>query len=384
MKKLFESWRNVCSDYNKKVLKELQREEDEAAAVESPIGHFKSDQYEKYVSWLGNNAKDPKVATFLNYGLSKYDGSEDDDAFSIKTVAIPVVKLKPTQNEIGIEGSLKWPIKKNPKQFIQYAGATKPVTPPSGPGKTDPIVTFDGQWVIDGHHRWSTLYACNAGASIVCNNITANFKLGPIGMLKTVQAAIAREVGGIPQESASGANLLTAGEEEVKGWIDANMNPKLPAMVGASPEVSAKVFGVKTKKEQPVTEAEDSTLAWSSETAAQSEAGEGVGSDVVGRTAIANYVWKNVRVIQQNAKPPKGAPARDFMPQTGNAPNWVNTLTQGAIDLAPPYAKTKGAVSENKKITRSALKKIIREELTKAEKKRKKKLKSELDDLEHK
>ena len=36
------------------------------------------------------------------------------------------------------------------------------------------------------------------------------------------------------------------------------------------------------------------------------------------------------------------------------------------------------------KITKSKLKQIIKEELTKAEKKRKKKLKSELDDLEHK
>jgi len=36
------------------------------------------------------------------------------------------------------------------------------------------------------------------------------------------------------------------------------------------------------------------------------------------------------------------------------------------------------------KLTKQRLKEIIREELTKAEKKRKKKLKSELDDLEHK
>tara|TARA_R110002110_G_scaffold177627_1_gene382171 strand:+ start:267 stop:380 length:114 start_codon:yes stop_codon:yes gene_type:complete len=36
------------------------------------------------------------------------------------------------------------------------------------------------------------------------------------------------------------------------------------------------------------------------------------------------------------------------------------------------------------KLTKSHLKQLIKEELTKAEEKRKKKLKSELDDLEHK
>jgi len=332
-----------------------------------PRKAFNDAQYEKYVTWLGSNASDPKVQKFLSHGLNKYDGDGNDDAFAIKKVAIPVVKLKPTQNEIGVEGSLIWPLKKNPDQFVEYAGATGPVMPPSGPNQKEPIVIFNGQWVIDGHHRWSTLYACNAKASIVCFNITANFKLGPLGALKAVQTAIAKEIGKVPQESASGANLLEAGEADVKGWINKNLNPQVIPLIKKDPAVSAKVFGT---KEPTVTEGIADMIPGTSANKMKKAIASGEGfegsPDVV---AVANYVWGNVSVMQKSAQPPAGAPDRDFMPQTGHAPGWKDALTKGAIDFAPPYAKRtrdKGArVAENKKALKSRLVQVITEELKK-------------------
>jgi len=354
--------------------KRYLKEAEEAPAAKDtggvdPRKAFNDAQYEKYVTWLGSNASDPKVQKFLNYGLDKYDGDGNDDAFAIKKVAIPVVKLKPTQNEIGVEGSLIWPLKKNPAQFVEYAGATGAVMPPSAEGK-EPIVTFNGQWVIDGHHRWSTLYACNAKASIVCFNITANFKLGPLGALKAVQTAIAKEIGKVPQESASGANLLEAGEADVKGWIKQNLNPQVISLVKEDSAVNAKVFGG-AAEEQAVTEAVADYIPGTSANKMKKAMASGEFSEESNKATalIANYVWGNVSVMQKSAQPPAGAPDRDFMPQTGHAPGWKDALTKGAIDFAPPYAKRtrdKGArVAENKKALKSRLVQVITEELKK-------------------
>ena len=362
MKKLMEGF--------KVNMEKIMEQEAEAEAAPEDTGGvdpreaFRTAQYEKYVTWLGKNAKDLKVQKFLNYGLSKYDGDQGDDAFAIKKVAIPVVKLRPTQNEVGIEGSLKWPLKKNIAQFIEYAGATEPVMPPSADGK-EPIVTFDGQWVIDGHHRWSTLYACNAKASIVCYNITANFELGPLGALKAVQTAIAKDIGKVPVESASGANLLKAGEEVVKGWIKQNADPKLIPLIKKNPAVNAKVFGT---EEQTVAEGLADYIPGTSANKMKKAMDSGEFSEESNEAIaqIANYIWGNVSVMQKSAKPAEGAPKRGFMPQTGNAPNWEKELTSGEIDFAQPYSK----VAESKKITISQLKRIIKEELKKATRKK--------------
>jgi hypothetical protein len=278
MKLLMESWRKFTNEQDDNT------EQAPAAPLFPGVGN-----YEQYIDWLGSNVQDPKTQAFLKAGEEQYDGNSGDDVFQIKKVAIPVVKLKPTQNEIGVEGSLKWPIKKIPKQFVQYAGAEEPITPPSKEG-TEPIVTFNGSWVIDGHHRWSTLYACNANAKIVCYNIT-NPNLKPVEMLKAVQAAIAKEAGKVPREPASGVNLLKSDEATIKGWIVKNAHPQLMELINASPNVKAKVMNAQQDlKEAPV---------WSSEPEGEQEPEGASLGDV---RLVANYVWKNVSVIQKKCQ----------------------------------------------------------------------------------
>jgi len=96
VKELFEGFRQ----YLKEVEAPAEAAPEDAGEVD-PREAFRTAQYEKYVQWLGANAKDPKVQKFLNYGLSKYDGDQSDDAFAIKPMPIAVVRLKPTQNEVS-------------------------------------------------------------------------------------------------------------------------------------------------------------------------------------------------------------------------------------------------------------------------------------------
>jgi hypothetical protein len=68
------------------------------------------DKYEQFVQKLGDNAKDPKTRSFINAGLK--DGYSDDDKFSFSSKDLAVKDLVPTQNEVDIDKSLAFPMKK--------------------------------------------------------------------------------------------------------------------------------------------------------------------------------------------------------------------------------------------------------------------------------
>ena len=87
------------------------------------------------------------------------DGKPTDEVVSLKDASIPVQDLKPTQNEIALDKSLSFPLT-NPKSTADcLKGGTVAIA-----GKR--IITAKGQYIVDGHHRWSQLYAMNKDASI--------------------------------------------------------------------------------------------------------------------------------------------------------------------------------------------------------------------------
>ena len=112
-------------------------------------------KYESFVNALGNNASDPKMHAFIGAGLK--DGDMDDDKFEFNpSQAIPVKALKPTQQEVDVDKSLSWPLEKEPEAFVAYTTSNGPFTLGS------PIVTFNGEYVIDGHHRWAAVVNVDA------------------------------------------------------------------------------------------------------------------------------------------------------------------------------------------------------------------------------
>jgi len=113
-------------------------------------------EYKSFVAALGGFAKDPKFRAFVK--------NADEVKSTVKLVSIPVTKLIPTQNEIDVDKSLKFPLTNaSAAQYALKGGAVKVAAP---------IITFNGKYIIDGHHRWSQLYAVNKDAKIVAYDFT--------------------------------------------------------------------------------------------------------------------------------------------------------------------------------------------------------------------
>ena len=299
-----ENWRKFVSE-----------QEAQEPAV-SPMQKLLGARYEEFVKWLGNNIQDPKTQAIIGAGLD--DGDPNDDKFGFQAGAIPVAKLKPTQNEIDINKSLAFPLVKDPNQFIEYNASTGPFTLGEPPG--EPIITFNGEYIIDGHHRWSTLYACNKSAEINVVNITLQ-GVNPLNALKAVQMAIGLQAKKIPVQKVEGSNLLKASRGEIAGWIRKNAPIELYEAIAAAPQIKNIIskYARSSKEEEQVNEVSGMEKA-------------------VLEGGLENYIWSNIASMRKTSQPVPGAGPRDFMPQTGGI-DWQKPLAKGEVDVSPPLAK---------------------------------------------
>lgn len=241
--------------------------------------------YESFVNQLKQWAGDPKVTNFLRSGLT--DGAKADDKFTVSQGAIPCHSLIPTQNEIDLTKSLSYSLKdaEAVKSYLQgsvieIAGA--------------PIITFNGKYIIDGHHRWSQVYCINPNAKMK----VLNFKksgLSPTDMLKATQVAVAATSGEIQVQKVDGNNLLTMDLKLIMKYVIKNITDEV-----------AKLFQTKEK--------------------------------------AAKHIAINSKKMQKLNKPISGAPSREYMPQTdepkGNLKNVANVLSKGIGQAVKPFEKT--------------------------------------------
>ena len=250
--------------------------------------------YESFVTGLDDIVADKKVRATLQAGLKDGDVMDDKIAFSDATIAVS--KLRPTQNEIDIGKSLNWPLEKNSAQLKDFLKGTNVVI-------MAPIITLNGKWVIDGHHRWSQVYAFNAKATMKCTNLKFP-GMNPIEGLKAVQAAIAAVMGEVPQNTVEGTNLLIAPEDSVKKEIIRMIEG------GSEGKKALRILKMFNKIQRPTAE------------------------------AAANYIWQQISIMQTKAKPAAGAPERGFMPQTdepsGGMPKLAQLLKKGVINWNEP------------------------------------------------
>jgi hypothetical protein len=259
-------------------------------------------------------------------------GDPSDDVFGFSEAAPAVAKLIPTQNEVDIDKSLAYPLIKKPGQFVEQVSG-------NGPFKLGaPIVTYNGRYVIDGHHRWSTLYSLNKNAQIVATNITIE-GLEPLDVLKAVQMAIGLDTGGVPMQNVEGTNLLKLSKADLSGWIKKNVKGNLYAAIAADPEVKQLLVRPQAEEEGAITEFNQMETAML-------------------RAGLLNYLWSNVESMRQTSQPVPGAGPRDFMPQTDDA-NWKEPLEKGQIDIKPPHGQ-RGEETPLKKVAESRIRRVIR------------------------
>ena len=222
--------------------------------------------YVSFVKELGDNINDPKF-------LDAIKSLSSDMPVNTAVISPVCTDLQPTQNEVVMDKSLSYPLKDAASADACFKGG---VVSPAGKS----IVTGGGgKFVIDGHHRWSQVFCINPDAKIKAVDLPDIKK--PIEALKATQIGIAAQTGKVPTAAGGGVNLFTVGEGELKKYVIDNIK-----------EPVVEVFKKYDKGDTP--------------------------------EAIAEYIWGNVQILKKQSPPVAGAPKRDVMPQTDDAPAWAD------------------------------------------------------------
>jgi hypothetical protein len=332
--KLYENWINSLNEEEDgdKTQKYSAR-----AAAKPFLDKFHNAGYQEAVKWLASVASKKQVQKYMNIS-AKLDGQKGEDKFGAKETPIECDGLYPTQNEVGVDGSLSFPLgwaagaEKGAKAFI-YAMNDEPKII-----NGNPIVVFQGKFVIDGHHRWSSTYCMNPKAVMQTVNLQNSALEGdPTKVLKAVQLAIAAEIDEVPSAQAKGENLFEVDPKQVESFI----SKKIP------------------KEWYPLVAADQDTM-----NKLELEKGDVEGLMI----KILDWVPNNVKVLQSKAgKVASKFGPRTTMPQTDNAKNWVKTLRKGKIDVAPPHAGA-NKVTESLNISNQRLRQIVLEEIRRSKK----------------
>ncbi len=288
---------------NKTTLKKLIIKEVDEQQFQSKLQKIFKQNYAGFVSALGKFAADPKFRQFVK--------DSDAEKTKVTLTSIEVTKLIPTQNEIDVDKSLAFPLTKAQAAAYALKGGTVKVA--------SPIIVFNNKFIVDGHHRWSQLYAINKDAKIVAYNMTNSEIKSPMDALKATQLAI---IGAgattIPKAEVKGKNLLRMDEATLKQYV-----------ITATTDDVAAVFNKMKQLDS--------------------------------KEAVADYIWANVSEMQQTSQPVSGAPGRGIMPQAdavpGGIPKTIATLQKGVPQVS--------AVAEQ---FRALVKKVIKEELAKLKK----------------
>lgn len=206
----------------------------------------------------------------------------------VKEGFVPVADLVPSQNEISLASSLGFPLGKDPDSLRTYfLGGNVTVA------NQLVLTSVDGQYVVDGHHRWSQLFLINPFASIGTTDI--GYVPNPKEALRETQLAIAAQTGYLGSSSAGSDNLFTmdrgAFDTQVAAIID---NGKYPdGSPDAGDPTKPAVFDVFTEFLGLAGQTDDEKMV-----------------------SIQNYLWGNVLRMRDNNFYITDAPVRDVMPQT--------------------------------------------------------------------
>lgn len=234
------------------------------------IKRIKSYKYEDSVEFVDKIVKDPKLKFLLSLG---YGGKFADLQLNIASIQLPVKNLIPTQSEIDMTNSLKYTLQGKDISTCFY----DPVV------IIRPIITFNGKYVVDGHHRWSQIYLTNPKANLACLDISG--KLKPLDMLKAVQTTIGTNLGYLESRRVKGTSLYDASESVLRRYIESNICLK-----------------------------------------AENELKKMTGKEPI------EYLIKNCLMLAKNNKPIKNAPERGFMPQTSHDPQLFTDLKNGVVN----------------------------------------------------
>lgn len=236
--------------------------ENASEAFNNLVNKLKQTSFDNLGDELNDICDDDKLYKLLEEGFG--DGDFANVHMSKSATSIPVMHLLPCQNEIGLGNSLDYALTGRCSVDTYF---NNPVT------IVAPIVTYQGNYIIDGHHRWSQAYMFNPFANISAINFTYG-EGDPLRALRNFQGAIAVSEGNVPSSSADVANVYAMSEDQIRKHIEDKI-------------VDSCVDGICNNVYEVVD--------W--------------------ETAI-EYLLDNIDMLKEDNYPIPGAPDRDAMPQT--------------------------------------------------------------------
>jgi hypothetical protein len=251
------------------------------------------------------------------YGLLTTGGSQrgiPNSSIQLRSITADVATLIPTQNEIDLQESLKFPLQDPGTLQTYFTGG---IIQPFG----NPLVTADGgTYIVDGHHRWSSIVLINPYTQVTALDL--GYVPTPQTALKQAQIGVAGAKGYLAVAPGGGINLYTTDEQTfdtaVRGYIEnaADAHPLEPNPVVPWTEQVLAVF--------------TTYLGLEGQTVDQKY------------TSIENYLWGNVlRMRTANPYVP-GATDRSVMPQTDPLPVTQGYLAGGALSYSFPIVSYLG------------------------------------------
>lgn len=230
------------------------------------LSKIRSQSYRAYISDL---AKLPST------DISESLVSQEDINITREETTLVASSLLPTQREIFLDYVLpKLKEDDGPKYFEEVVEIVAP------------IITFNSQFIIDGHHRWANIAILNPKARIKAINFKSE-GLTPIQFLKLLQGAIVLDKGELPTapKGKYKVDLFHSSNKDILKCIDDTIPTDIFLYI-------------------------KSTLKLANLERAQ------------------HYVGQNALSIKFNNLPAVGSPSRELMPQTNNADDVLDVLQE--------------------------------------------------------
>lgn len=305
MKKIMNDWRNLLKE--DMGMPQNQPEQVNNSQEVNTLQNLVKQHYPEFVSGLNQLVQDKN---FLNF-LRKQDPNNPNNSLNIKWSSYRCSDLMPMQNIIGLDDSLAFEFKKPDKTREKASG--KLIGPESYDFKSRPIITC-GKYIIDGHHRWSTVYMLNPQTSIKVRDIT-NFRDGTSG-LKASQLIIAAMKGKVPISSPKGINVFTEDMKNISIWLAGYMTPAF--IVQYLPLVKSQTFNKIQEAKTKI---------------ARNSAGSGM--NISEKQMCVNRILQHINILREKNAPQGAATTnpRTIMPQYSDDSSELEAATSGKINV---------------------------------------------------
>lgn len=248
----------------------------------------------------------------------------------------------PNQTEVDMDKSIKGPLSLDDTKYgdplaqLQTYLAGGQIV--AGGGM---ILTSDnGKYVLDGHHRWSTLFLVNPNTQI--QSLDLGYVPNPKEGLTETQISIVNRDGQLNVATVTGQNLFTVSQEafdvQARYYID-NNNTNAATVTFTDPKTGQVDTIQTTNKDVLLATYYNFLHAIPNTYEAQKFLYNDPAQTAIMETETVNYLWGNVLLMRDYNQPPAGSVSRKYMPQPADGttyPPYLAPLQSGKVAFTFP------------------------------------------------